>query len=113
MDLYDLDEILNSIPQGEVENIDLNADEIIKETDDYILEQNDNKISNNNLNIIQLNEGSLNEMNNIDLNEMLNINDKGKEKSKIQNFKNSIEFIINRIYKLYGNRIYTIKIRKK
>ena len=93
MDLYDLDEILNSIPQGEVENIDLNADEILKETDDYILEQNDNKISNNNLNIIQLNEGSLNEINNIDLNEMLNINDKGKEKSKIQNFKNSIEFI--------------------
>ena len=30
MDSFDIEEILNSIPQGEVENTDLNADEIIK-----------------------------------------------------------------------------------
>ena len=91
MDSFDIEEILNSIPQGEVENTDLNADEIIKETDDYILEQNDNKISNNNINIIQFNEGTLNEMNNINLHEILN--NKENENSKKNKFKNSIEFI--------------------
>ena len=90
MDLFDVDEILNSIPQGEVDNY-LNADEIMKETDDFILQQNDNKISNNNIDIIQLNDESLKEMNNIDINEILY--NKEIENSVNKKFNNSIDFI--------------------
>ena len=106
--LSDVDAILNSIPQGLVTNTEINADQILKETEDLIYGKNENTISSNNLDFLQTNEEELKEIDKIEisnldqnLNNMLNYkeeilekNDKIKKKNpKIEKCKNSIDFI--------------------
>ena len=106
--LSDVDAILNSIPQGLVTNTDINADEILKETEDLIYGKTDNSISNNNLDFLQTNEEQLKEINKINLTDLDNLNnilnakpenleekkeEEEKKNSKIIECKNPIDFI--------------------
>ena len=106
--LSDVDAILNSIPQGLVTNTDINADEILKETEDLIYGKTDNSISNNNLDFLQTNEEQLKEINKINLSDLDNLNnilnakpenleekkeEEEKKNSKIIECKNPIDFI--------------------
>ena len=97
--LSDVDAILNSIPQGIVANTDINADEILKETEDLIYGKTDNSISNNNLDFLQTNEEQLKEINKINLSDLDNLNnilnakpenlEEKKEEEEKKKFKNN------------------------
>ena len=80
--LYDVDEILNSIPSGEVESSFINADEILKETEELLEDQKKNPI-------IEDPKSSTSSSKEImDITSILK--EKNQNKSK---YKNSIEFI--------------------
>ena len=80
--LYDVDEILNSIPSGEVESSFINADEILKETEELLEDQKKNPI------IEDPKSATSSSKEIMDITSILK--EKNQNKSK---YKNSIEFI--------------------